>query len=574
MSSTARVAGSTKAVIYCRVSTGKQVSHGHGLDSQEMRGRDYAARNGYQVAAVFLDEGVSGGLQDRPGTKQLLAFLRAAHEPIVVIIDDISRFARNVDAHLHLKASIERLGGRLESPSHRFGDEPEDRFAELVLASAAELARNQNSRQVRNRMRDRLLAGAWIFQAPRGYLFGRHPQHGKLLLRDEPFASVIKEALEGFACGRFESQPDVQRFLETTGVFSTAPQGRVHLQQVGKLLRCQLYTGHYEFPEWNVGWMKGLHEPLISLATFNRNQERLGERAKAPFRRDLRLDFPLRGFVLCDCCGSPLTAASSRGRNGMHPYYRCYHRACSVYGKGIKARQMEAEFERLLGRARPSPQVITATKRAVELIWKQKVAQVGDRRKQRLAEIRRIDAKVVDLIDAAVSTTSRDMRQHYEDQVARLSKTKSALQEAIALDTGRDTTIGTAVGTALDFMANPQQLWMGGAYDDKRLVLKLTFSHRLRYSRTSGFGTADFSLPFKLLQSKSVADFGMVDHRLESWNQLLEVLQDWTVILKSHQFGSVVEDALPEGRDTPAHRHRSCCITQHDRVPLSKPEHA
>jgi site-specific DNA recombinase len=84
MSSRANKSSSTKAVIYCRVSSGKQVSQGHGLESQEMRGREYATRKGYHVVAVFLDEGVSGGLRDRPGTSELLAYLRSSRERVVI----------------------------------------------------------------------------------------------------------------------------------------------------------------------------------------------------------------------------------------------------------------------------------------------------------------------------------------------------------------------------------------------------------------------------------------------------------------------------------------------------------
>ncbi|MFT3686391.1 MAG: recombinase family protein [Phycisphaerales bacterium] len=270
------------AVIYCRVSSDKQVTQGHGLESQEMRGRDYAARRGYRVVAVFRDEGVSGALSERPDMQALLAFLRASTSPVVVIIDDISRFARNVEAHIYLKNAIHKAGGRLESPSHSFGDTPEEQFAEIILAGAAELAHSQNTRQVKNRMRDRLRSRIWVFRPPIGYRFARHAEHGRMMVPDEPLASMIKEALEGFACGRFDGQIDVQRFLERQDAFPKNREGGVHLHRVKQLLTCQLYSGYFDFPQWDIGWTQGLHDPLISLATYNRIQERLGLRARRP----------------------------------------------------------------------------------------------------------------------------------------------------------------------------------------------------------------------------------------------------------------------------------------------------
>ncbi|MEM8750718.1 MAG: recombinase family protein [Pseudomonadota bacterium] len=88
------------AVIYCRVSSAKQVEEGHGLDSQEVRCREYAKRKGYDVLQVFGDKGVSGGALDRPQMRAMLSFLLAQpNKNTVVIIDDLNRFSRDVRVH-------------------------------------------------------------------------------------------------------------------------------------------------------------------------------------------------------------------------------------------------------------------------------------------------------------------------------------------------------------------------------------------------------------------------------------------------------------------------------------------
>lgn len=50
-----------KAVIYCRVSSTKQATEGHGLESQETRCRHHAETMGYEVEAVFPDDASGGG---------------------------------------------------------------------------------------------------------------------------------------------------------------------------------------------------------------------------------------------------------------------------------------------------------------------------------------------------------------------------------------------------------------------------------------------------------------------------------------------------------------------------------
>lgn len=112
-----------KAIIYCRVSSDKQVREGHGLEGQEKRCRDYAIAKGYEVIKVFRDEGVSGSLTNRPAMQALIKYLAEMRfSNVVVIFDDIKRFARNIEGHFELKAMIMARGARIESPSHRFDE--------------------------------------------------------------------------------------------------------------------------------------------------------------------------------------------------------------------------------------------------------------------------------------------------------------------------------------------------------------------------------------------------------------------------------------------------------------------
>jgi len=58
----ARTARPIKAVIYCRVSSDRQVREGDGLRSQETRCTEFAKQKGLPVLKVFRDAGVSGVL--------------------------------------------------------------------------------------------------------------------------------------------------------------------------------------------------------------------------------------------------------------------------------------------------------------------------------------------------------------------------------------------------------------------------------------------------------------------------------------------------------------------------------
>lgn len=203
------------AVIYCRVSSAAQAIHGHGLESQESRCRQYALEKGYEVEAVFPDD-VSGGgdFMKRPGMVALLSYLDAqADKRYVVIFDDLKRFARDTEFHIKLRSAFELRKARVACLNFKFDDSPEGRFIETILAAQGELERQQNGRQVLQKMQERMKKGYWTFRPPVGYVVAKVPGHGKLLVKREPQASIVREALEGFASGRFETQSEVKRFF-------------------------------------------------------------------------------------------------------------------------------------------------------------------------------------------------------------------------------------------------------------------------------------------------------------------------------------------------------------------------
>lgn len=289
------------AVIYTRVSSKAQLKKGDGLASQEQRCREFAAFKGHEVTQVFRDEGVSGGVTDRPAIKAMLTWLRKnqGQEP-VVLIDDISRIARGIEAHWKLRAAIGSVGAKLESPSIEFGDDSDSQLVENMLASVSQHQRQKNGEQVVNRMKARLLNGYYAFWVPTGYRYERVKGHsGKMIVRDEPTASLIKEALEGFATGRFQTQAEVKRFLEPHPVFLRDQNGAIHPQRIKNMLTNKIYAGYYEYKPWGVKLTQGKHEPLISWETCQRIQDRLKDKATAPQRADNAAEFPLRGFVTC-----------------------------------------------------------------------------------------------------------------------------------------------------------------------------------------------------------------------------------------------------------------------------------
>ncbi|MEL7444266.1 MAG: recombinase family protein [Pseudomonadota bacterium] len=491
----------TKAVIYCRVSDTKQKTEGHGLESQESRCRDYARTNGYEVAAVFPDDVTGGGdFMKRPGMKALLSYLDAQPtQSFVVIFDDLKRFARDTEFHIQLRRAFSSRGARVECLNFKFEDTPEGKFTETIFAAQGELEREQNRRQTCQKMRERLKAGYWVFQAPVGYRFEKHPEHGKLMVRNEPLASIVQEALEGFASGRFTSQAEVQRFLEDQPAYPKTSKGYVHPQRVADLLTRQIYAGHLDYAPWGIGIRKARHEPIISLETYQKIQERKAGRARIPNRKDVHRDFVLRGAIACADCCVPYQAAWSKGKNKRYAYYVCQTKSCTSYGKSVPRAKLEADFEGVLKQLTPTTGLFGAAQQMFKDMWDRRLERTQEDRKSLQAQIAETERQSQKILDKIIEADSPKLVSGLEAKFNELEISKAILSEKIEESAQPGRRFEEILEHALQFLANPCKAWVNGTFEVRRAILKMVLTRPLEYHRETGPRTPKTSIPFKVL---------------------------------------------------------------------------
>ncbi len=491
-----------KSVLYCRVSDPKQKTHGHGLTSQEHRCRQYAAEKGYAVEMVFADDVTGGGsFLKRPSMMAMLAYLKKhASEPHIVIFDDLKRFARDTMFHLQLRQELAAVNASVECLNFTFEDTPEGEFIETIVAAQGQLERQQMARQTLQKMQARIEQGYWVFPAPVGYRFKEVNGQGKLLVRDEPLAGIVQEALEGYASGRFQLQAEVQRFLESFPEFPRdGSEGGVRAQRVTNLLTRVIYAGYIEKPEWNVSLRPAQHEGLISFEDYQKIQQRLKGNAYVPARKNLNEEFPLRGFVACGSCGHPMTAGFSKGMYQKYPYYLCRQKGCESYGKSIRRDALEGDFAKLLRKLKPTEGLYKLVREMIKEPWNHRLAFLAQHRKHMEIELQKTDRNIELLLDRIVEADSGTAIPAYEKRIKKLEADKIELQEKIERAHQPVRGFDETFRTAMSFLANPCNLWESDRLEDKRAVLRLVFADRLRYVKNEGFRTVKTTLPFKVL---------------------------------------------------------------------------
>lgn len=489
-------------LIYCRVSSQRQVNEGDGLGSQEKRCIDWVKSKDGIVERIFRDEGVSGGLFDRPAMSELIQHLDDnPHKSYRVVFDDLSRLARGVNVHLKLRMELAEVRGvQLECPNFNFDSTPEGQFIETILAGKAELDRMQNRRQVIQKQKARLERGFWAFCPPLGLKNEKTKEDGKVLVPAEPYATIFKEAIEGYERNLLVTQDEVKKFIaKKYKEYGITRNASIH--GVQETLRNPLYAGYVEYLPWEVARREGKHKGIISKETFQNVQDKLLGRTKVHLRKDYSLDFPLRSWVTCNGCGNAYTASWVGGRTKRYPTYACNHRECCYRFKSVQKGKIEPEFEKLLTRKKAGKEIGRLAKAIFMDAWQEGKEEFMLDKQSLDNKIAKIDEQITNLADRVSTSTNQALITAYESNISKLAEEKEEITSENLKPQYTQEQFGTALDSVLQALENPLLLWKSDNMEDIRTVQYMYFDQPPRYDYEKGFGTVKYSDAIDLFSS-------------------------------------------------------------------------
>lgn len=489
------------SLLYCRVSSKRQVLEGNGLDSQEKRCHDRSDAQGYIFEKLFPDEGVSGSLFDRPAMKALIAHIDAhPNKKFVVIFDDLKRFARDYSVHLLIKAELVNRGVKLECLNFNFEDSVESEFIEGVLALQAQLERKQNRQQVIQKQKARLERGFWAFCPPLGLKTVKTKEDGRLLVRAEPYASIFKEAIESYEMNILITQEEVKQFIAKKYKEHSVTRN-ISIHGVQETLRNPLYAGYIEYLPWKVERRDGRHEGIISKETFQNVQDKLLGRTKVHLRKDYSLDFPLRGWAVCAGCDNPYTASWVGGHSRRYPTYACNHRECRYRFKSVQKGRIEPGFEVLLETKKVGGEVKELTKAIFMDTWREgKEASFQDH-KTIENQLLQIEGQIANLAERVGTSNNQLLVVAYESQIEKLALQKEGIETKHSQPQFTQEQFGTALNSVFMALENPLLLWKSENMEDIRTVQYMYFDQPPRYDYKKGFGTVKYSDAIELFSA-------------------------------------------------------------------------
>ena len=331
-------AGGFRAAIYCRLSKdddlqGESASIANQRDMLEK----YCERQGWEVAAVYQDDGYTGLNMERPDLKRMLKAVER-RQVNLVITKDLSRLGRN---YLQTGILIEDFFPRNGVRYIAMNDGIDTMRDNNDIAPFKNILNEMYSKDISKKVHSSYLLKAQKGQftgclAPFGYK--KDPEDKNHLLVDEETAPVVRQifsyALEGHGpnyirrrleenqipCPTWWNRKRGLRNIRTKWEKKDPVNGQFvwDFSVIKELLMNPVYTGaiasqkaHYKFKIGTIGdkkpeeWIvvEGQHEAIIDRESFNIVQEKLKSRQRPGKSGEISL---FAGLVKCGECGKAL----------------------------------------------------------------------------------------------------------------------------------------------------------------------------------------------------------------------------------------------------------------------------
>jgi len=309
---------------------------------------DFCAREGYEVAATFLDTADS---EPRgAGLRQMLQYLqREGRGFMLVAVDGAGALGPDLGHAAMALLAIENTG--VQVISVHTGREA---ARELIDAWADHAEGTPVSERVRSAMRRKAVRGEALGRPPFGYRVG--PRRRLELVPEE--AVVVRYIFRLYLQEELGIRKIAGRLNEEG--MRTRRGGRWSMVSVRDMLRNRTYLGTYA--RFGVK-VPGSHPALVSQEDFRRVQDRL-QRARSSGGERTVVPFLLSGIAYCGRCGNRMIGVSRRQKwttrdgetkSSGYRYYQCESRtnqnACEYNTQ--RAAELEAKLRDLLAEDAP-----------------------------------------------------------------------------------------------------------------------------------------------------------------------------------------------------------------------------
>jgi site-specific DNA recombinase len=352
------------------------------------------------------------------------------------------------------------------------------------------------SEKMRTRMRQAVAAGRFPWRAPLGYV-NIGGNDGPNIKPDKERAPGIRRAFELAATGGYQ-KTEVLRTVTDEGLV-TVRGLPLSPQTFQAILRNPLYAGLLKLQdEGSCQLIRGLHEPIVTRELFDRVQAILdGRKPTTAPKRKFNPELPLKCFVRCESCGTPLTGGMAQGRSKKYSRYWCRQAGCRAVK--LSSTELENRFLEFLNRTRLSPDVISAFPSVAARVWAEKQGDC-ERTAKRLREVLTKQTRLkTELLKAKLrgEINQKGYEQANAEYSVDISMTEDQLQAATTDRAQLEQYLRFAELSLVDLAGT----WQTAPPESRQKVQNLLFEDGLDYYQESGLLNRSKSSLFSILES-------------------------------------------------------------------------
>lgn len=495
------------AVGYIRVSTDEQVS-GTSLGSQKTAIKEFAKRENITISNdnIYREEGVSAKLIDRPELARLLKYCADNKGKVThCIVWKVDRLARRSEYHHMIKAQLAKFGVKLLSVTEPIGDDAMGSLVETMLAGFAQFDNDIRLLRTTTGMRTRTMQGGWPHDAPVGYIKWKTPSGITSVQPDnkENMADKVSEFLTEFSSGAYTVEQSRELAYEM-GV-RDRKGGRMRWQGTKNMLQNILYAGYIRTKYTEGDKIKGLHESLIPISVYNKNQSILDGNT-TNYSKNAELEWPLRGGFIKHTCGKPMTGGVTTNRPSSGSRYSCTTCRAKTLGSPVSVQKevVHAQFVELLESIAPSDAVQKLFKEVVLRVWNvefKDAIEVSGRVDAELTALKSKKSRILDLyIDNKI--TEQDKREKLLELDTQANKLELQRIDSDLYVSEKE----QIIDSALLFMSEPSTFWHLSSLALKKRVQDVIFPDGLTYDCSDGFRTPILSKSYLLIKKIASED--------------------------------------------------------------------
>ena len=426
-----------KAVIYARVSSKEQEKEGYSVDAQLKLLREYAERQGFEIAREFVDV-ETARRAGRQNFNEMIARVRKRKSIKAILVEKTDRLLRNLKDWVTIDELVNGMNVEIHLPKEGEVLSRDSRSSAKFMFGIKVLMSKQYSENLseesRKGIREKAEQGIYPGQAPLGYRNITNAEGRKVIAIDEERAPMIKQIFEWYAEGH-ASLKVIASDIRAAGLTYRKSNTPVPTSTVSNILNNRIYKGEFV---WNGRIFQGKHEPIVGKELWNRVQSILKERRHGTniYRKH---DFIFSGLLTCAKCGCAITAEIKKKRL---IYYHCTGFASRRIGepalcsrKYVREEVLEQQFIEILGRLQMDDRIAKKIRKALQsshLDEQQQTKQVIERlQKEHMRLEDRLDAIYSDRLDERIDThffdkISKEIREEQSECIGHIERLQNA----------------------------------------------------------------------------------------------------------------------------------------------------